>query len=37
MTGTIVHARVPIFRVVRRDWIDPIDATFSQHPHVNNR
>jgi hypothetical protein len=37
MTRTIVHDHVPIFRVIRRDWVDPVDARFSQLPHVNNR
>lgn len=29
MTPTIVHDHVPIFRVIRRDWPDPIDAMFA--------
>ena len=37
MTSTIAHEHVPIYRVVRRDWRDPVDAGFSQLPHVNNR
>src|SRR5271163_163838 len=37
MTPTIVHDHIPIFRVIRRDWADPLDPTFSQRSHVNNR
>lgn len=35
MTGTILHDHKPIFRVVRREWADPLDATYSQT--VDNR
>jgi hypothetical protein len=37
MTATVHHTHSPIFRVVRRGWPDPIDATFSQSPKVDNR
>ena len=37
MTQEIRHEHVPIFRVVRKGWADPIDTTFSQHPKVSNR
>jgi hypothetical protein len=37
MTATVDHNHLPIYRVVRRGWPDPIDATFSQGPKVDNR
>lgn len=37
MTATVNHNHLPIYRVVRRGWPDPIDATFSQSPKVDNR
>jgi hypothetical protein len=37
MTATVNHNHLPIYRVVRRGWPDPIDTTFSQGPKVDNR
>ena len=37
MSATAVHDHVPVFRVARRDWPDPVDAKFSQLSYVNNR
>jgi RES domain-containing protein len=37
MNGTLRHDHVPIYRVVRRSWADPIDASFSRRPGTNNR
>src|ERR1700728_4297012 len=37
MTATINNNHLPIYRVVRRSWPDPIDTTFSQGPTANNR
>ena len=34
---TEVHDHVPIYRVVRRGWANPLDSSFSQHPGVDNR
>lgn len=37
MTATVSHNHLPIYRVVRRAWLDPIDTAFSQRPNVDNR
>jgi RES domain-containing protein len=37
MNGTLRHDHVPIYRVVRRSWVNPIDTSFSQRPGTNNR
>ena len=33
----IEHTHVPIYRVVRRGWPDPLDASFSQRAGADNR
>jgi RES domain-containing protein len=37
MKATVNHNHLPIYRVVRRGWPDPIDTAFSQSPKVDNR
>jgi RES domain-containing protein len=37
MTVTISHDHLPVYRVVRRGWADPIDTSFSQRHNVDNR
>jgi hypothetical protein len=34
---TIAHEHVPLFRVLRRGWPDPLDTSYSQRPAANNR
>jgi hypothetical protein len=36
MSVTLVHDHVPIYRVVQRAWVDPLDTEFSQLPRVDN-
>ena len=31
------HSHQPVYRVVRRSWRNPLDATFSQRPTADNR
>ncbi len=31
------HSHQPVYRVVRRSWRNPLDATFSQRPSADNR
>jgi len=33
----VAHEHVPLFRVVRRGWDDPLDTTYSQRPSADNR
>jgi hypothetical protein len=33
---TVEHAHEPIYRVIRQDWVDPLDASFSQRA-IDNR
>jgi RES domain-containing protein len=35
--ATIGHQHVPLYRVVRRNWADPLDTSYSQRPSANNR
>ena len=35
--NTLVHDHLTMYRVVRRDWANPVDATFSQHSDRDNR
>ena len=37
MTITNAHDHLPVCRVVRRGWKDPIDTAFSQRHNVDNR
>jgi RES domain-containing protein len=37
MSLAIRHDHVPIYRVVRRGWPEPLDTTFSQQANVDNR
>jgi hypothetical protein len=37
MTSAIQHAHVPIYRVVRKGWPNPLDTTFSQRANADNR
>jgi RES domain-containing protein len=37
MTNTVGHSHVPIYRVVRRSWGNPIDTAFSQSANIDNR
>ena len=37
MSSTTVHDHVPVFRVVRRGWVDELDTSYSQRPDVDNR
>src|SRR5260370_32918057 len=37
MTVTIEHSHLPVYRVVRKSWADPIDTSFSQRHNVDNR
>lgn len=34
---TVRHEHVPLFRVVRRGWRDPLDASYSRRSSANNR
>ena len=33
----IDHTHRPVYRVVRRDWLDPLDTSYSQRPTADNR
>jgi RES domain-containing protein len=40
MTATpraLVHNHVPLFRVIRRGWADPLDTSYSQRASADNR
>ncbi|HZU27245.1 MAG TPA: RES family NAD+ phosphorylase, partial [Bryobacteraceae bacterium] len=34
---TVAHEHTPLYRVVRRQWSDPIDASYSQRDSADNR
>ena len=34
---TVVHNHVPLYRVIRRAWVDPLDTAYSQRASAGNR
>jgi RES domain-containing protein len=34
---TVAHNHVPLYRVIRRAWVDPLDTSYSQRASADNR